>query len=96
MLTSQSKDMIKPTLVGQEISSMQVEGVVGGCTEQESDRLQSTPHTFILCMHTCKMYVVILAQGVPEYLACHPDLRTATFRCPVMVKSSLGCPNLES
>lgn len=56
--------MIKPTLVGQEISSMQVEGVVGGDVLNKSQiDCKAPPHTFILCMHTCKMYVVILAQG---------------------------------
>ena len=56
--------MTKPTLVWQEISSMQVEGGVGGdvLNKRQID-CKAPPHTFILCTHTCKMYTVTLAQG---------------------------------
>lgn len=56
--------MIKPTLVGQGISSMQVEGGVGGDVLNKSQiDCKASLHTFILRTHTRKMYVVILAQG---------------------------------
>ena len=56
--------MTKPTLVWQEISSMQVEGGVGGDVLNKSQiDCKAPPHTFILCTHTCKMYTVTLAQG---------------------------------
>lgn len=56
--------MTKPILVGQEISSMQVEGGVGGDVLNKSQiDCKAPPHTFIFCTHTRKMYLVTLAQG---------------------------------
>ena len=91
-LSAKASHMSKPTSVGQEVSSLQVEGGVGG--DVCWTRIRSTTkhihtpsplysHTQDVCCHTRSGD--LNTWHVTQVHTCR-----ATFQCPVMVKSSPG------
>lgn len=91
-LSAKASHMSKPTSVGQEVSSMQVEGGVRGdvcwTRVRSTTKHVHTPsplysHTQDVCCHT-------RSGGLSTWHVTQVHTCTATFQCPVMVKSSPG------